>query len=62
MATARPKGRGYEIRVAEIPTAVYIEAAADADQDGSVTIIDATAIQRWLVQLPSNENIGKVMV
>lgn len=36
--------------LAEIPTAVYIEAAVDADQDGQVTIIDATAIQRWLAE------------
>ena len=40
-------------------TAKYIEEAADADEDGEITIIDATVIQRWLVQLPSNDKIGK---
>jgi hypothetical protein len=31
----------------------------DADEDGSVTIVDATAIQRHLAHLPTNENIGQ---
>ena len=48
--------------LAEIPTAVYIEAAADTDQDGNVTILDATCIQRWLAELPTHEGIGKVFV
>ena len=46
-------------KLANIPTAKFIEAAADADEDGSLSIIDATTIQRWLAQLPSNNNIGK---
>ena len=33
----------------------------DVDDDGEVTIFDATAIQRWLVGLPANENIGKAV-
>lgn len=48
--------------LAEIPTAVYIEAAVDADQDGQVTIIDATAIQRWLAELKNHEGIGEIFV
>lgn len=46
-------------KLANIPTAKFIEAAADADRDGELTIIDATVIQRWLAQLPTNDNIGK---
>ena len=31
----------------------------DMDGDGSVTILDATEIQRYLAKMPANENIGK---
>ena len=33
----------------------------DVDGDGEVTILDATAIQRWLAGLSSNDMIGKPM-
>ena len=33
----------------------------DIDQDGEITIMDATFIQRWLADLPSNDSIGKPM-
>lgn len=46
-------------KLANIPTAAFIEAAADADGDGEVTIIDATSIQRHLAQLLALEAIGK---
>ena len=32
---------------------------ADTDEDSSITIIDATYIQRWLENLQSNDKIGK---
>lgn len=32
---------------------------ADADGDGTVTVLDTTSVQRWLVQLKSNDKIGK---
>ena len=32
---------------------------ADVDADGSVTVMDATYIQRWLAELPCPEGIGK---
>lgn len=35
--------------------------AVDADENGKVTILDATVIRRHLAQLPSNKNIGKSM-
>ena len=31
----------------------------DADCDGDITILDATAIQRYLAELPTNKEIGK---
>ena len=31
----------------------------DADGDGEITVLDATAIQRHLASLPTNKNIGK---
>ena len=33
----------------------------DADGDGEVSILDATAIQRHLVSLPSNDRIGTMI-
>ena len=42
----------------EIPFEIH-DAAADADEDGLVTIMDATCIQRWLANLTSNDHIGK---
>ena len=35
--------------------------AADADEDNSVTILDATAIQRYLAAIPGNPRIGTVV-
>ncbi len=32
---------------------------ADTDCDGTVTIVDAIYIQRWLVSLKTNDRIGK---
>ena len=46
-------------KLANIPTATFVEAAADADGDGGLTIIDATVIQRHLAQLPAPAGIGK---
>ena len=46
-------------KLANIPTAKFVEAASDADEDGDLTIIDATVIQRWLAQLPANDQIGQ---
>lgn len=46
-------------KLANIPTAAFVEAAADADGDGELSIIDATVIQRHLAQLPAPEGIGK---
>lgn len=31
----------------------------DADQDGEVTILDATSVQRHLAELPTNPKIGQ---
>ncbi len=46
--------------IASLEVTAYNEAAADADGDGAVNVLDATAIQRHLVDLPTNEKIGKM--
>ena len=38
---------------------VIKETAADADEDGEVTVIDATCIQRWIIGKTARLNIGK---
>lgn len=45
-----------------LPNAEFNKKAADADEDGSVSILDATAIQRYLANLSTNQNIGKQIV
>lgn len=42
-----------------IPTPKFNDKVADTDEDGELTIIDATYIQRWLAALPSNDKIGE---
>ena len=37
----------------------FDENVADVDRDGEVTIVDVTMIQRWLVELPAADGIGK---
>lgn len=32
---------------------------ADTNEDGMVNVLDVTEIQRWLANMPANENIGK---
>ena len=34
---------------------------ADADGSGDITLMDATYIQKWLANLKSNDNIGKLI-
>ena len=34
-------------------------AAADTDEDGTMSVMDATMLQYWLADMPANENIGK---
>ena len=51
----------FQRRLAEMKTATFCRGAADADGDGDLTIFDATAIQRCLAELPTNENIGKTV-
>ena len=46
--------------IASLEVTAYNETAADADGDGAVNVLDATAIQRHLVDLPTNEKIGKM--
>lgn len=48
-------------KVAGIPVATYVAAAADVDGDGDVTVVDATTIQRYLAGLDSPKNIGELI-
>ena len=48
-------------KVASIPVATYVAAAADVDGDGDVTVVDATTIQRYLAGLDSPKNIGELI-
>ena len=45
--------------MAEVEAEVFDEARADADLDGSVTVLDATSIQRWLNDMYEDSGIGK---
>ena len=46
-------------KLAEYTVSAYDELAADADEDGSVAIIDATMIQRYLADYSDINDIGK---
>lgn len=40
---------------------VFVDDTADADEDGYVTILDATHIQRWMLGLDQKMNIGDLV-
>ena len=51
---------GVRWMLASIPLPFeFDENVADVDRDGEVTIVDVTMIQRWLVELPAADGIGK---
>lgn len=48
-----------EIEITAEGANVELTETGYADLDGSISIIDATYIQRWLASMPTNDKIGK---
>ena len=57
--SARRVGSDYTLAApsASFPSYEH-KCAADTNEDGFVSIGDVTTLQRWLVELPSNDHIG----
>ena len=49
----------WKVEQQVIPKLVMAILLGDADGDGEVTILDATAIQRYLVLIPTHEGVGE---
>lgn len=47
--------------LASLTTTAYHEEVADADSDGAITVLDTTAIQRFLAVLSHPDGIGKAI-
>lgn len=51
----------YILRDASLmPTPITLDySVADTNEDGMINVMDVTELQRWLANMPANENIGK---